>query len=96
VASALLCGDEDQEDTIPMTKTQARALASAINQEYPDVQAVAIGLRQDHWGVRVIHNRLGAVPDWDVFERAYAAQRIYPTPYGEMLAKDERGRRLAS
>ena len=60
------------------------------------VQAVAIGLQQDHWGVRVIHDRLAAVPYWDVFERATATQRIYPTPYGEMLAQEERGRRLAS
>ena len=79
-----------------MRKTQARALASAINQDYPDVEAVAIGLHHDHWGMRVIHNRLGAVPDWDVFERATATQRNYPTPFGAMLAQDERGRRLAS
>jgi hypothetical protein len=48
-----------KQERTTMTKTQARALASAINLEYPDVQAVAIDLQQDLWGLRMFHNRLG-------------------------------------
>jgi murein endopeptidase len=72
-----------------MTKSEARALARAINQEYSGVQAVALPLAGNHWGVRVKQQRFGGTPATMIFERARAAQRVHPTPYGEMLATDE-------
>ena len=79
-----------------MTEMEARALARAINQEYSGVQAVALPLGQDHWGVRVDQQQFGCMPATMIFERARAAQRVYPTPYGDMLATDEEQRRTAS
>jgi hypothetical protein len=79
-----------------MTEMEARALARAINQEYSGVLAVALPLGQDHWGVRVTQQRFGCTPATMSFERAHAAQRVYPTPYGGMLATAEAQRRTAS
>jgi hypothetical protein len=79
-----------------MTEMEARALAIAINQEYPGVQAVALTLARGHWGVRVNQQRLGCTPATMMFERAGAAQRVYPTPHGDMLAMGKGQRRMAS
>jgi hypothetical protein len=79
-----------------MTKMEALALAMAINQEYPGVRAVVLTLARDHWGVRVNQQRFGCTPATMIFERAGAAQRVYPTPYGDMLATEEGQRRMAS
>jgi hypothetical protein len=79
-----------------MTKMEARRLALAINQEYPGVQAVALELARDHWGVRVNQQPFGRTPATIVFERARAAHRVYPTPYGGTLAMDEGQRRMVS
>ena len=79
-----------------MTEMEARALAIAINQEYPGVQAVALTLARGHWGVRVNQQRFGCTPATIIFEQAHAAQRVYPTRDGDMLAMHEGQRRMVS
>ena len=79
-----------------MTKMEAWALAMAINQAYSGVRAVALPLARDHWGVRVNQQRFGCTPATMIFERARAVQRVYPTPYGDMLATGDGQRRIAS
>lgn len=81
-----------------MTRTYAVALATAINQEYPGVDAVALDVGRDHWVVRVINRPFATATTFvrDVFETARAAQRIYPTWYGEALAQEESQGRMAS
>ena len=79
-----------------MTEMEARALAIAINQEYPGVQAVALTLARGHWGVRVNQQQLGCTPATMMFERAGAAQRVYPTPHGDTLVMGEGQRRMVS